>query len=60
MRANRVQVMALAIAIGFAMLGAAHAESGAALTREAQAAITPGKALEMLKQGNQRFVSGKL
>jgi carbonic anhydrase len=59
MRANRVQVMALAIAIGFAMLGAAHAESGAALTREAQAAITPGKALEMLEQGNQRFVGDK-
>jgi carbonic anhydrase len=51
--------MALAIAIGFAMLGAAHAESGAALTREAQAAITPGKALEMLEQGNQRFVGDK-
>ena len=33
--------------------------AGAALTREAQAAITPAKALEMLKQGNERFVSGK-
>ena len=33
--------------------------AGAALTREAQAAITPTKALAMLKQGNERFVSGK-
>ena len=33
--------------------------AGAALTREAQTAITPTKALEMLKQGNERFVSGK-
>ena len=31
-----------------------------ALTKEAQAAITPAKALEMLKQGNKRFVSSKL
>lgn len=33
--------------------------AGTALTREAQAAITPAKALEMLKQGNERFVSDK-
>ena len=40
--------------------GAVLAETaGAALTREAQAAITPAKALEMLKQGNERFVTGK-
>jgi carbonic anhydrase len=40
--------------------GAVHAETAsAALTREAQAIITPDKALEMLKQGNERFVSGK-
>ena len=31
-----------------------------ALTREQQAAITPAKALSMLKQGNQRFVSGEM
>jgi len=59
MKVNGVKVTALAIAIFFAMIGAVHAESSATLTREAQAAITPGKALEMLKQGNQRFVSGK-
>jgi len=40
--------------------GVVRADSaGAALTREAQTAITPAKALEMLKQGNERFVSGK-
>ena len=38
-----------------------HADdANVALTREAQAAITPAKALEMLKQGNKRFVSSKL
>ena len=40
---------------------AVHADDAyVALTKEAQAAITPAKALEMLKQGNERFVSGKL
>jgi carbonic anhydrase len=36
-----------------------HADASVALTKEAQAKITPAKALEMLKQGNERFVSGK-
>ena len=37
----------------------AHAAAqDAALTREAQAAITPSEALEMLKAGNARFVAG--
>lgn len=64
--------MCLAIALtGFVTWGAVASEvvqadtsgaaltPGAALTQEAQAAITPAKALEMLQQGNQRFVSGK-
>jgi len=39
-------------------MGAVAADGeGAALTREAQAKITPAKALVMLKQGNLRFVS---
>lgn len=59
MKVNRVKVIALAIAIVFSMIGAAHADGGTTLTREAQAAITPDKAIEMLKQGNQRFVSNK-
>lgn len=32
--------------------------AGATFTREAQAAITPARALEMLKGGNERFVTG--
>ncbi len=54
-------LFALAIALtGFLASAAVHADTAsAALTRKAQAAITPAKALEMLKQGNGRFVSGK-
>jgi len=54
-------LLALALALpGFGAPAAAHADTAdAALTREAQAVITPAKALEMLKQGNDRFVSGK-
>ncbi len=59
MKVNRAKVIALAIAIVFSTIGAAHADGGTTLTREAQAAITPDKAIEMLKQGNQRFVSNK-
>lgn len=52
--------MALTIAMtGFLMSGAVLADSArTALTQVAQAPITPAKALEMLKQGNERFVSG--
>jgi len=59
MKLNRVKVMTLTITIFFVMIGAVHADNGATLNREAQAVITPDKAIEMLKQGNQRFVSGK-
>jgi carbonic anhydrase len=55
-------LLALTVALtSFVASGAVHADTAAAaaLTREAQAAITPAKALEMLKQGNERFVSGK-
>ena len=31
-----------------------------AMTKKAQAAITPDKALQMLKEGNERFVSGRM
>ena len=59
MKKNRGKVLWLAMAVLFAITGAAHADSGAALTKEVQASITPDKAIEMLKQGNQRFVSGQ-
>ena len=35
-------------------------DHGNALTAEAQAEITPAEALEMLKEGNKRFVKGKM
>ena len=59
MRANSVKRVALALGIWLAVIGVVHAGDSAALTREAQAAITPGKALEMLEEGNRRFVSAK-
>ena len=63
MLSNKTKTLFLALIVALTGLlapGAVSAEgAGAALTREAQAAITPAKALEMLKQGNERFVSGK-
>lgn len=59
MKIFRVKAMALVIVVFFMMIGSVQAEKGATLTREAQAAITTDKAIEMLKQGNQRFISGK-
>lgn len=51
--------LALALPV-FWVAGVVQAEATyVALTREAQAAITPARALEMLKQGNERFVNGK-
>ena len=38
----------------------AYAQHMNALTKDVQAAITPTKALEMLKQGNERFVKGEM
>ena len=58
----KVNWKAFVLAGAFSVLSAlntALADPGAALTKEAQAAITPDKALEMLKQGNARFVSGE-
>ena len=50
----------LALAVTLAGLGAGLAGADdVALTREAQAAITPAKALELLQKGNERFVGGK-
>ena len=56
----------LLVALAFVLMcfwavGAVHAKGyDVALTQEAQAAITPAKALEMLKQGNERFVRAKM
>jgi carbonic anhydrase len=63
MKPNSAKSILLAFAFtftGLAATAAVHADAGdAALTREAQAAITPAIALQMLKQGNERFVSGE-
>jgi carbonic anhydrase len=52
----------LAAVMGFFLaFGAIHTHAAdVALTKEAQAAITPAKALEMLKEGNKRFISKKM
>ena len=55
-RVGLVTVMCFFLAFGAIQANAADV----ALTREAQAAISPAKALEMLKEGNERFVSNKL
>ena len=60
---NTIKSMLLSLALAlpvFWVAGVVQAEATyVALTREAQAAITPARALEMLKQGNERFVNGK-
>jgi carbonic anhydrase len=64
MKFNTTKSLFLAMALVLTCLwtfNTVHAaDADVALTKEAQAAITPAKALEMLKQGNKRFVSSKL
>lgn len=55
-RVGLVAVMFFFLASGAIQANAADV----ALTKEAQTAITPSKALEILKEGNERFVSNKL
>ncbi|HTR03016.1 MAG TPA: carbonic anhydrase family protein [Thermoanaerobaculia bacterium] len=50
----RRATVSAALALALASFGFAQVQ-----TKESQAAITPGKALELLKEGNARFVSGK-
>ena len=59
MNVNKVKVIALIITVLITTIGAAHAGSSTTMTSKAQAAITPGKAIEMLKQGNERFVNAQ-
>ena len=49
--------LAATLALGGLGVGRAAAED-VTLTREAQAAITPARAVAMLKEGNERFISG--
>ena len=56
---TKSHLLALAVTLGLGGLGAGQAGAeDVALTRAAQAAITPSRALEMLKEGNARFVGG--
>jgi len=57
---SQLTLSALLLAGCFITSTTANADGSNALTREQQAAITPAKALSMLKQGNQRFVSGEM
>ena len=51
---------ALALTIYTTTASATDAVESGVMTQSMQAAITPAKALEMLKEGNERFVSGSL
>src|SRR5262245_3487988 len=44
----------------FASFGIVSAQKSAVQTKESQAAMTPHQALEKLKRGNVRFVSGQI
>jgi carbonic anhydrase len=58
---SRLTLSALLIAGSIIISVTANAGGGSnAMTQKQQAAITPAKALSMLKQGNQRFVSGEM
>ena len=45
-----------AVAVGLVSAALASAQ---VMTKDSQAALTPGKSLELLKEGNARFVAGK-
>ena len=49
---------ALTLAICATAANALDSAPGGVMTKSMQAAITPAKALQMLKEGNERFVSG--
>jgi carbonic anhydrase len=58
---SRLTLSALLLVSSFTISITANADGGSnALTQKQQAAITPAKALGMLKRGNQRFVSGDM
>ena len=59
MNVKKVKVIALVMTVLITTIGAAHADNSTAMTQKVQAAITPDKAIEMLKQGNERFVNGQ-
>ncbi|MEN8782234.1 MAG: carbonic anhydrase family protein [Desulfobacterales bacterium] len=46
--------------LALSAMGAHAAQAAVTQTKQTQSAITPQKALQMLKEGNSRFVSGKM
>lgn len=61
MKLNTTKSHLLALAVTLALGGPGVVQAAAedvTLTREAQAAITPARAVAMLKEGNERFISG--
>ncbi len=58
MNINKIRVIVFAITVLLTTIGTVHAESGTTMTSKTQAAITPDEAIEMLKQGNERFING--
>jgi carbonic anhydrase len=62
MRASNSRVwISVAVLAAFMIVSAAGAASAASIvqTKESQAAMTPAKSLDALKEGNKRFVAGK-
>jgi carbonic anhydrase len=58
---SQLTLSVLLLVSSFTISITANADGGGnALTQEQQAAITPTKALSMLKQGNQRFLKGEM
>ncbi len=58
---RKIPVLILVAGIGLAPLAAGqeHVASPSVQTKASQAAMTPAKALELLKEGNTRFAEGK-
>ncbi len=57
-RTSTFLTCALTLAICATAANALDSAPGGVMTKSMQAAITPAKALQMLKEGNERFVSG--
>lgn len=52
--------VATSVAIGAPLLGAPEPSDAAALTKEMRDQLTPDQIIESMKQGNERFLSGKM
>ena len=59
-RSKHLTLVAAAILVLAVLAGTTHSTEAPAMTRAAQKAMTPDQALAALKEGNQRFLSGKM